>query len=59
MDYKKAAFYWIEKDEKAVRMQITGTTELVESWTGEYMDLLAFKKIFAENLKSCRSHCAS
>lgn len=32
-------------------MQITGTAELVEPWTGEYMDLLEFKKIPAENLK--------
>ncbi len=32
-------------------MQITGTAELVEPWTGEYMDLLAFKKINAEKLK--------
>lgn len=32
-------------------MQITGTAELVEPWTGEYMDLLTFKKIPAENLK--------
>ncbi len=130
MDYKKAASYWMEKDEKAVRMerdvlliqiekfimahntcslatgygdfvrctpieynykegrfwllsegglkfrglecnknvclaiydsysrfsqlggmQISGTAELVEPWTGEYMDLLAFKNISAENLK--------
>lgn len=130
MDYKKAAAYWIEKDEKAVRMdhdallaqiekfitahntcamatgsgdfvrctpieynykdgafwmfsegglkfrglednknvclaiydgyagfsqlggmQITGTAELVEPWTSEYMDLLAFKKLAAESLK--------
>jgi nitroimidazol reductase NimA-like FMN-containing flavoprotein (pyridoxamine 5'-phosphate oxidase superfamily) len=32
-------------------MQISGTAELVEPWTGEYMDLLAFKNISAENLK--------
>lgn len=32
-------------------MQITGTAELVEPWTGEYMDLLAFKKISFENMK--------
>lgn len=32
-------------------MQITGTAELVEPWSGEYMDLLAFKKIPSENLK--------
>jgi hypothetical protein len=32
-------------------MQVTGTAELAEPWTGEYMDLLAFKKIPAENLK--------
>jgi nitroimidazol reductase NimA-like FMN-containing flavoprotein (pyridoxamine 5'-phosphate oxidase superfamily) len=32
-------------------MQITGAAEVVEPWTGEYMDLLAFKKISAENLK--------
>ena len=32
-------------------MQISGTAELVEPWTGEYMDLLAFKKIPVENLK--------
>lgn len=130
MDYKKAASYWIEKDEKAVRMdrdelltriekfimehntcalatgcgnfvrctpieynykdgcfwllsegglkfrglegnknvclaiyngyngfgqlggmQITGIAKLVEPWTGEYMELLQFKKIPAENLK--------
>lgn len=32
-------------------MQITGTAELVEPWTGEYMDLLEFKKIPAQSLK--------
>ena len=32
-------------------MQITGIAEIVEPWTDEYMDLLAFKKIPAENLK--------
>lgn len=32
-------------------MQITGTAELVEPWTDEYMELLAFKKISAANLK--------
>lgn len=32
-------------------MQISGTAELVEPWTSEYMELLAFKKIAAENLK--------
>jgi hypothetical protein len=32
-------------------MQITGTAELVEPWTSEYMDLLSFKNIPAENLK--------
>ncbi len=32
-------------------MQISGTAELVEPWTDEYMDLLAFKKIPADNLK--------
>lgn len=32
-------------------MQVAGTAELVEPWTGEYMDLLEFKKIPAENLK--------
>ena len=32
-------------------MQISGTAELVEPWTGEYMELLAFKKILAQNLK--------
>ncbi len=32
-------------------MQITGTAELVEPWTEEYMELLAFKKIPAEKLK--------
>lgn len=32
-------------------MQIAGTAELVEPWTDEYMDLLAFRKIPAENLK--------
>lgn len=32
-------------------MQITGTAELVEPWTDEYMDLLEFKKIPAEKLK--------
>lgn len=130
MDYKKAASYWMEKDEKAVRMdhdvllariekfilahntcalatgcgdfvrctpieynykdgrfwllsegglkfrglevnkkvclaiydnyngfgqlggmQISGIAELVKPWTGEYIDLLTFKKISVENLK--------
>ncbi|ERI90911.1 pyridoxamine 5'-phosphate oxidase family protein [Clostridiales bacterium oral taxon 876 str. F0540] len=32
-------------------MQISGTAELVEPWTDEYMNLLAFKKIPIENLK--------
>lgn len=32
-------------------MQIEGTAELVEPWSGEYMDLLELKKIPAENLK--------
>lgn len=32
-------------------MQITATAEIVEPWTGEYMDLLAFKKVLSENLK--------
>ncbi len=32
-------------------MQISGTAELVEPWTEEYMDLLAFKKLSAENFK--------
>ncbi len=32
-------------------MQIAGTAELVEPWTGEYMDLLAFKKIPVESMK--------
>ena len=32
-------------------MQISGTAELVEPWTGEYMDLLTFRKIPVENLK--------
>lgn len=32
-------------------MQITGTAELVEPWKDEYMDLLAYKKISADNLK--------
>lgn len=32
-------------------MQISGIAELVEPWTDEYMELLALKKIAAENLK--------
>jgi hypothetical protein len=32
-------------------MQITGSAEVVEPWTDEYLDLLAFKKIPAESLK--------
>lgn len=32
-------------------MQITGTAELVEPWTEEYMKLLEFKKIPAEKLR--------
>lgn len=32
-------------------MQITGTVELIEPWTDEYVDMLAFKKIPTENLK--------
>ncbi len=32
-------------------MQISGTAELVEPWSAEYMDLLEFKKLSAENLK--------
>lgn len=32
-------------------MQISGIAEVVEPWTDEYMDLLAFKKIPAQNLK--------
>ncbi|MHC1719773.1 MAG: pyridoxamine 5'-phosphate oxidase family protein [Clostridiaceae bacterium] len=32
-------------------MQISGTAEVVEPWTSEYMDLLNFKKISSENLK--------
>ena len=32
-------------------MQISGTAELVEPWSVEYMDLLEYKKISAENLK--------
>ncbi len=32
-------------------MQISGTAELVEPWTGEYMDLLTLRKIPVENLK--------
>jgi hypothetical protein len=32
-------------------MQISGTVELVEPWSGEYNDFLAFKGIPAENLK--------
>lgn len=36
-------------------MQISGIAELVEPWTGEYMDLLAFKKIPAENLKKLKT----
>ncbi|HWQ30209.1 MAG TPA: pyridoxamine 5'-phosphate oxidase family protein, partial [Negativicutes bacterium] len=32
-------------------MQITGTAELVEPWSGEYMEMLAVKKISADNLK--------
>ena len=37
MDYKKASAYWIEKDKKKARM--------------DRDELLAFKKIPAENLK--------
>ena len=32
-------------------MQISGIAELVEPWTEEYMDLLAFKKLSADSLK--------
>lgn len=32
-------------------MQVTGTATLVEPWTAEYMDLLAYKMIPPENLK--------
>lgn len=32
-------------------MQISGTAEIVEPWTSEYMELLNLKKIPAENLK--------
>lgn len=32
-------------------MQVTGIAEMVEPWSKEYMDLLAFKKIPAESLK--------
>ena len=32
-------------------MQISGTAELVEPWSEEYMNLLQFKKLSAENLK--------
>ena len=32
-------------------MQVTGTAELIEPWSVEYLDLLAFKKISAESLK--------
>ena len=32
-------------------LQITGMAELVEPWSAEYMDLLEFKKLSAENLK--------
>lgn len=32
-------------------MQITATAELVEPWTDEYLELLAFKNIPVENLK--------
>lgn len=32
-------------------MQISGTAELIEPWTSEYMDLLTFRKIPVENLK--------
>jgi len=32
-------------------MQVTGTAEMVEPWSGEYLQLLAFKKLSAENLK--------
>jgi len=32
-------------------MQITAAAEIVEPWTEEYMDLLRFKQISAENLK--------
>lgn len=32
-------------------MQVTGTAELVEPWTNEYIDLLEFKKIPVQNMK--------
>lgn len=32
-------------------MQVTGKAELIEPWSAEYLELLAFKKIKAENLK--------
>lgn len=32
-------------------MQVSGTAELVEPWSAEYMDLLELKKLSAESLK--------
>lgn len=32
-------------------MQISGTAEVVEPWTGEYLDLLALRNISAEKMK--------
>lgn len=32
-------------------MQVTGSAEVVEPWTEEYLELLTFKKISAESLK--------
>ena len=32
-------------------MQVTGTAEMIEPWTDEYLKLLAFKKLSAEHLK--------
>lgn len=36
-------------------MQVNGIAETVEPWTKEYLDLLTFKKIPAENLKRLTS----
>ena len=36
---------------KVSGMQISGTAEIVEPWTDEYMELLRFKNISAEGLK--------
>ncbi len=40
-------------------MQVTGKAELIEPWSAEYLELLAFKKIKAENLKKCPMSCTS